>query len=432
MKLTVDQLAQRLAAEVGAAAISSEQSQRASHVVDGVMPALICSPASAEQIAAALRVCVEAEAAVIPWGGGTAMAIGNPPRRADVALTMGRINHLVEHDDANLTATVGAGMPLADMQEIVARRKQFLPFDPPFPSRATVGGIVAANLNGPRRSCYGSVRDLVIGMKVVLGSGEQIKAGGKVVKNVAGYDMCKLFVGSLGTLGIITELTLRVAPIPETSATVIAAGALTEVLRFVDELSRSPLLPAAVALVNSRAMDGARLDWQVAIRCEGFAETVTRHLADGQAMAQRLGLGVANMRDGADGQLWERIRDFPLQKGRVVYRVTVPRASVAEAVRAIQGSNGSEFQPMILSDPLTGTLWVTEPERHTSPRRFADLLALAQRCGGHAVMLAVPANVKENIDVWGPPPPTLALMRAIKNQFDPKGVLNPGRFLAGI
>jgi len=432
MKSTIDQLAQRLGAELGAAAVVTEPSVLASHVVDGMQPALVCSPATAEQIAAALRVCVETEAAVVPWGGGTAMGVGNPPRRADVALTMGGVNHLVEHDDANLTATVQSGITLTALQEILARQKQFLPFDPPFPARATIGGIVAANLNGPRRSCYGSVRDLVIGMKVALSSGELIKAGGKVVKNVAGYDMCKLFVGSLGTLGILTEVTLRMAPIPETAATVVAAGGLTKVLKFVDELSRSPLLPAAVALMNSGALGAGQNDWQAAIRCEGFAETVTRHLSDSQAMARQLGLGAEILRDNADGQLWDRVRDFPLQTGRVVNRVTVRRASLAECAQAIEDWNTPGFQPAVVSDALTGTLWVAEPERQTLPQRFADLLSLALRCGGHAIMFTAPADVKKNIDVWGPAPPTLVLMRKIKNEFDPKAVLNPGRFVGGL
>ncbi|MBI2364412.1 MAG: FAD-binding oxidoreductase [Deltaproteobacteria bacterium] len=432
MKSTVDQLAQRLGVELGAAAVITEQSVLASHIVDGMQPALVCFPAAAEQIAAALRVAAEAEAAVIPWGGGTAMQIGNRPRSLDVVMETGRLDRVIEHDGANLTATVQSGMTLMALQEVLARQKQILPFDPPFPARATIGGIVAANLNGPRRSCYGSVRDLVIGMKVSLASGEVIKAGGKVVKNVAGYDMCKLFVGSLGTLGILTEVTLRVAPIPETAATVVAAGALPKVLRFVDELSRSPLLPAAVALMNSRALGAGQNDWRAAIRCEGFAETVARHTNDALAMAQRVGLGAEILRDSADGQLWDRVRDFPLQTGRVVYRVTVARASVAESVRAIREWNGSEFQPAILSNPPTGTLWVAESERQTSPQRFADLLSLAPRCGGHAIIFAAPDDTKKNIDVWGPPPPTLALMREMKNQFDPTGLLNPGRFVGGL
>jgi glycolate oxidase FAD binding subunit len=432
MKSTVDQLAQRLGAELGAAAVVTEQSALASHIVDGMQPALVCFPSTAEQIAAALRVSVEAEAAVIPWGGGTAMSIGNRPRALDVVMATSRFNGVIEHDHANLTATVQSGTTLTALQEILARQRQFLPFDPPHPARATVGGIVAANLNGPRRSCYGSVRDLVIGMKVALASGEMIKAGGKVVKNVAGYDMCKLFVGSLGTLGILTEVTLRMAPIPETSATVIAAGALPKVLQFVDELSRSPLLPAAVALMNSGALGVGQNDWRAAVRCEGFAETVTRHLADSQALAQHVGLGAEILRDSADSQLWDRVRDFPLQTGRAIYRVTVPRASVAASVRAIHDWNGSEFQPAILSDPLTGALWVADAERQTSPQRFADLLSLAQRCGGHVIIFAAPADAKKNIDVWGPAPPTLVLMRKIKNQFDPKAVLNPGRFVGGL
>ena len=432
MKSTIDQLTQGLAAEVGAATVVIEQSALVSHIVDGMQPAIVCSPAAAEQIAAALRVCAEAEAAVIPWGGGTAMQIGNRPRALDVVMKTSRLDRVIEHDGANLTATVQSGIALTALQDILKGQNQFLPFDPPHPARATIGGIVAANLNGPRRGCYGSVRDLVIGMKVVLVSGELIKAGGKVVKNVAGYDMCKLFVGSLGTLGILTEVTLRVAPIPETSATVIAAGGLPKVLPFVDELSRSPLLPAAVALMNSGALGAGQKDWQAAIRCEGFAETVARHTSDALAMARHTGLGAEILRDNADGQVWDRVRDFPLQTGRLVYRVTVPRASVAESVRAIQDWNRSEFQPPILSDPLTGTLWVAEPERQTSPQRFADLLSLARRCGGHAIIFAAPADAKNNIDVWGPAPPTLALMRKIKRQFDPKGLLNPGRFVGGL
>jgi len=432
MKCSIDQLAQRLGAELGAAAVVTEPSVLASHIVDGMQPALVCFPSTAEQIAAALRVAAEADAAVIPWGGGTAMQIGNRPRSLDVVMQTSRLDRVIEHDDANLTATVQSGIALNALQDILRGQNQFLPFDPPFPARATVGGIVAANLNGPRRSCYGSVRDLVIGMKVALASGELIKAGGKVVKNVAGYDMCKLFVGSLGTLGVLTEVTLRMAPIPETAATVIAAGGLPEVLQFVDELSRSPLLPTAVALMNSGALGAGQNDWRAAIRCEGFAETVARQTSDALAMARHAGLGAEILRDSTDGQLWNRIQDFPLQTGRLVYRVTVPRGSVAESVRAIQDWNRSEFQPPILSDPLTGTLWVAEPERQTSPQRFADLLSLALRCGGHAIIFAAPADAKKNIDVWGPAPPTLALMREMKNQFDPKGLLNPGRFIAGI
>lgn len=432
MKLPVDQLGQRLAAELGADAVKLESRSLTDHCVDGKQPSLVCSPDTPEQIAGALRICAEAAAAVIPWGGGTAMPIGNPPRAVDVVIDTHRLNRIIEHDHANLTATAQCGITVSTLQALLARQNQFLPFDPPYAARATIGGVLAANLNGPRRAYYGSVRDLVIGMKVVLASGAPIKAGGKVVKNVAGYDMCKLLIGSFGTLGIITEATLRMAPLPETTATVAAAGALSEVLQFIDELSRSFLLPAAMVLVNFQGAFDRREDWQVLVRCEGFAETVARHVADAQALARRIGLAIEDMSDSDQRRLWAHIQDFPLQPERLVFRVTVPRAAVAQCARTIEEGGTAEIRPAIMSDALTGTLWVAEPESRLSAQRFAQWLSLAERCRGHAVMHAAPPKVKENIDIWGPPPPAFPLMRALKQQFDPEALLNPGRFVGGL
>ncbi len=221
-----------------------------------------------------------------PMAGGTAMALGNPPRQADVVLKLSRLDRVIEHDSANLTVSAQCGMTLSAIQSALAAQKQIVPIDAPHPARATIGGIVSANLNGPRRSCYGSVRDLVIGMKVVLASGESIKAGGKVVKNVAGYDMCKLFVGSLGTLGIISEVTIRVAPMAERAATFVCRGTLAEARRFIDELSRSQLLPAAVFLLSEQTPK----DWRIAVWSEGFEETVERHLRELQTVVTPVGM----------------------------------------------------------------------------------------------------------------------------------------------
>src|SRR5207249_1217396 len=211
------------------------------------------APKDTDELCAILRVCDASGAAVIPWGGGTAMHWGNPPSRADVVISLEQFNRLVEHDDANLTATVQAGMRVAALQELLGGRHQCLAVDPPDTQHSTIGGTAAANINGPRRMAYGGVRDLVIGMKMVLATGEQVKAGGKVVKNVAGYDLCKLFVGSLGTLGIITEVTFRMAPRPESAASFLASGSLAQCIRFVGQIFSSPLLPAAVTLIGPDA-----------------------------------------------------------------------------------------------------------------------------------------------------------------------------------
>ena len=435
MKLSDDQLARQLESELGTDAVTDESVTLASHQVDGKQPVLSCSPATPEQVAAALRICSEAEAAVTPWGGGTAMAIGNPPRKVEVVIGLNRLNRVVEHDDANLTATLAAGMTLTNVQEVVAARKQFLPFDPPHPAHATIGGTIAANLNGPRRSSYGAVRDLVIGMKVALASGEQIKAGGKVVKNVAGYDMCKLFVGSLGTLGIITEATLRMSPVPETAATLVATGTPSSVIELASEIARSQLNPTAMFISNYQVWKiagGARSDWQLGIWSEGFEENVHRHLHDAETMAQRIGLKREALGDKSHQQYWDEIRDFLLRRERLVYRVTVPRAAVAVIMNAIADCKTADFDPAIVSDAAVGTIWIAAAANRTSAQQFPKLLALARERAGHAVMLTGPPVYKEGVDVWGSPPPGLSLMREIKREFDPKGILNPGRFLGGM
>jgi glycolate oxidase FAD binding subunit len=435
MQSSSDRLAQLLEGELGADAVSSEPSLLVAHSVDGKDPAVLCFPASPEQVTAALRLCSEANATVTPWGGGTAMRIGNSPRQVDVVVGLERLNRLVEHDQANLTATVQSGHRLTALQEVLAQHNQFLPFDPPYAARATVGGVIATNLNGPRRSYYGSVRDLVIGMKVVLASGERIKAGGKVVKNVAGYDMCKLFVGAVGTLGIITEATLRMGPIPETAATVVATGTLPLVWQLADGLSRSKLLPSAVFLLSPEADKADNLEqngWHLAVCCEGFEKNVARHLHDAQDTATRIGLGTEILKASDHSGFWDEVGDFPLQAGRLVYRVTVPRASTLAIIQMIHSWSTMDFRPRIVSDTAMGIIWLSLDAKQDAIKWFAKLVAEAREHRGHAVMLAAPTNLKADVDVWGPAPPTLSLMREIKRQFDPKNLLSPGRFIDGI
>jgi glycolate oxidase FAD binding subunit len=341
-----------------------------------------------------------------------------------------RMNQVIEHDPANLTVTVQNGITLAALQRVLLPQRQFLPFDAPFPAKATIGGTVAANLNGPRRGYYGSIRDLVIGMKVALISGEQIKAGGKVVKNVAGYDMCKLFTGALGTLGVISETTVRVAPIPETTATIIVSGELPETSQFVDALSHSVLLPAAVMLLNSQQQRGAVKQWQAAIWFEGFDVSVARQLSDADKLAREYGLDTVIVRGSGHKELWDGLRDFPLAANHCVYRVTVPRAAVGKFIEAVGETTAS--LPAVVSDVVTGTIWLSCEANQPATAIWPQLISLATAHRGYAVMFSAPYQLKAGLDIWGPPPPTFPLMRKIKQQFDPKGLLNPGRYIAGL
>ena len=433
MKVAIDQLAAKLESVLGTGAVESNSRTLASYTVDGKFPSILCTPGDPEQISAALGICAEADASVVPWGGGTAIGLGNIPRRANVVIEMKRLNGLIEHDDANLTASAQAGMKVDSLQNILGQRNQFLAIDPPSPARATIGGLAAANSNGPRRLLYGGVRDLVIGMKMVLANGQQIKAGGKVVKNVAGYDMCKLFVGSLGTLGVITEVTFKLAPIPESAATLVAYGPLSQGLRLVEELSQSPLLPAAVAILStdvSKATNIALEMPSVAVWAEGFEEAVARHLRELQGLAGRIGLRAEILRDDSHELLWDQVRDFAANGDNVLYRITVPPACVTEVAAKIEHWSASERPVRFIAHAGSGVVWVSLDTDPSAAAWFPRLTALAQQRRGHVVMAAAPTELKQGVDVWGPSPPSLAIMREIKQQFDPQGILSPGRFIA--
>jgi glycolate oxidase FAD binding subunit len=430
MTATLDRLTLNLESALGTDLVSRESSVLSGYAMDGKPAKLVCLPTTAEQVTTILRICAEAKTALSPWGGGTGVNVGNPPREPCVAIDLSHLNRVIEHDHANLTVTAQSGITLAALRETLLPQQQFLPFDAPRPAKATLGGTIALNMNGPRRGFYGGVRDLVIGMKVALITGEQIKAGGKVVKNVAGYDMCKLFTGALGTLGVITEATVRVAPVPETGASIIVSGSFTDLVQFADRLSQSPLLPAAVMLTNFQQPHGAGDDWQVTLWCEGLAEHVARHLSEVEILARQLGMAITILRDHAHLELWDAIQDFPLKDERCVYRVTLPRAEVASYIAAV--SQMIKSPPALISDLVMGTVWLSWPADSQAAILWTQLTSLAAARRGHAVIFAAPAQLKEGHDVWGAPAATHALMRKIKQQFDPNELLNPGRFIAGI
>ena len=422
MKISPDALAERLAREIGSGTVSADPAILGRHSVDSKIPIALCQVFGVEDIGAILRICAEAGAAVVPWGGGTLMSLGNLPRRADVVLALDKLSRLVEHDDANLTATVEAGMTCAAFQRALAERRQFLPVDPPRPEQATLGGLAAANINGPRRALYGGMRDLVIGMKMVLATGERVKTGGKVVKNVAGYDLAKLFIGSLGTLGVITELTFRVSPLPEVAASFVATGAMERCLAFAKEIGGSPLLPSALVIAGAAAQGACRaVAW-----VEGFEEGVARHIKDLTAAAGRAGLEAHVLRAAAHESLWQELGGFGWSGGGILCRLTVPAASIEKILSRLTSSGALGGYTAHYG---SGAIWaLLEPSR-AGLEVYRGFAAAARECRGHAIVASAPAALKQDIDVWGEAPATLALMRRIKQQFDPDGILSPGRFV---
>lgn len=407
--------------------ISVEQQLEMS--VDGFLPAKIMHPADAEDAARGLRLCDLTPAGVVVWGGGTEMRLGSAPRRYEIALSTERMTRLLEYEPADLTCRVEAGMRVADLQATLLAHGQRLPLDPPYPERATVGGMLAANTNGLSRARHGTVRDWVIGLAVAYPSGKVGRAGGKVVKNVAGYDLMKLHTGALGTLGVIAEVNFKVQTRPEAELTLLAhfedaaAG-----MRAGIELAHSYLAPSAMILVDRNTLwkCGLTADWRwaLALKLEGYA----REIQPAQEAAASVVRAAGGRLEGqaAPTRFWESARDWsaPLEDTEVVISASTSLTGW-QRLLPVAEAGGS-----LMAQPAAGIFHL-----RVAPATAAgalDSLRLAAGSEGRVVLARAPAALKKTLDVWGAPPPAFPLMRAIKQALDPNGILNAGRFVGGI
>ncbi len=445
----MSELAKTLEGILGAEHVRADgEAQR--YAVDGVAPAAVVFPGSVEEVSVVLAACSQARAAVVPWGGGTSMGLGAVPPRVDVVLGLARLNHVLDHEPGDMTSTVQAGMVLREYQAILGRHRQFLALDPPAAERATIGGILAANASGPRRLRYGTARDLLIGERVVHADGTVTKGGAKVVKNVTGYDMNKLYVGSLGTLGVIVEATFRLYPLPPAERTWVApfptaAKAREAIAKILD----SPLVPTAVELLNETAaaevgrrsgLDPGKGAAVLAVAVASVPEAVEAQLRAVQGMGREVGGGAGHMLDGdAHDRFWAAVRDFAVAEGTtMVLKASVLIAKVADALwqgESIAAKQG--LRVAVISEAGTGIVRYHFQAEGADPfgrlaGAVAPLRAFATEARGSLVVLQAPPEVKAAVDVWGSVGDGFPLMRGLKEQFDPERVLNPGRFVGGL
>lgn len=430
--------------------------QLADYAIDGVVPTAVLLPGSEEEIAAILRLACDNDYVVVPCGALTKREFGAVPERVDILLKMDRMNKLLHYDAGDLTLGVGAGMTVAEVQAILAKNSQFLPLDPMLPERATIGGVLAANANGPMRSGFGGLRDYCIGINFVTGHGKIAKGGGKVVKNVAGYDLMKLMIGSMGTLGVITSANFKVFPLPNKTCTFICeCEDLTAAATLRDGIVASPLAPMCLEMVSPRAheyLSGKtdvrdpddyaplkRMDpgtaWSVVLRAGGSEIVLKRYRGElGEAATREL--------QGKDEiTFWRRLADFEdaifaRHRNAMVMNVSVGPAGVSQAYEAAEhsavehnllgacvgraaiGSLVFAFMPLGVDPP--------------SAMQFANVASsLRGRLprGSSAVVVRCPREAKERFDVWGSTANDLELMRGVRNVMDPNKVLNRGRFI---
>lgn len=411
MSVTATDVEPRLA-EAAAGAVRDPTEQDS---VDGVAPRFVVSPSTTEQVCAVLALAHEAGLAVVPRGTGSKLGWGSPPERCDVVLDLTGLDRLVEHTAGDLVAIVQSGRRLADLQNDLGGAGQRLAVDPP--RSGTVGGLVATAATGPVRLFAGPVRDLVIGTTVVRADGVLARSGGKVVKNVAGYDLGKLLSGSFGTLAVVTEVAVRLHPLTASSQwATVPVSSTTQAQDAVLRVAHSQLVPS-----------GCELDWRdgsgtLALRMDGLVEGVEDRIA---LAVDLLGPGAEASPTAPD---WWGTEPTG---GDVLLKITHETASLATLLDVIdQTSRAVGAEAHTRGSAVVGTEYATVPG--VAAPAFVDAVrSAANRFGGTVVVLDAPPEVKNELDVWGPVR-GLDLMRRVKEQFDPSRVLSPGRFVGGI
>jgi glycolate oxidase FAD binding subunit len=393
--------------------------------IDGRLPKLVVEPGSNEELARALAAAAAAGLGVAPRGGGSKMDWGSLPRRVDLVLSTRRLNRVLEHAWADMTATVQAGCTVEELQRTLAGRRQRLALDPLWPARATVGGILATNDSGALRLRYGALRDLVIGITVALPAGEIVKSGGKVVKNVAGYDLHKLMIGALGTLGVIVEAVFRLYPAPRAEQTVSLAVEPAAALNRIAQQIKA--LPAEVTGLQIRAGSGAQTI--VDVRFEGesrSAQDSVRSLPGAQA-------GRVPARE--PGDVWQaRERLWQGAETSLVCKLSILPAQLDELLELLNQVAAAHRVEWKIVAQATGLCTLRLEHRDAPALRAAldHLRDALSGAGGSVSVLRCPPQIKAQIDVWAEAGAALSLMRRVKERFDPNWILNPGRFVGGI
>ncbi len=376
--------------------------------IDSFGPVPVRRPASAADLCALVREARAARHALYPVGGRTALDYGLTPTEPGVACDTTALSGVIDYPARDMTVTVQAGVTLAALRAVLAKEGQWLPVDVPEPDRATLGGAVAANAGGPRRYGYGTLRDYVIGISVVTDDGVEVKAGGRVVKNVAGYDLMKLHIGALGTLGVVTQLTLKVKPKPEARAAVAFGCDAAALAGVLDLLAASKTRPVAVELLNRAAWAAAGLapapaaDWVVVVGFEEKAAAVKWQVS--ALLAELTAVPARDATELADTAALDALAALQVRpESRFIGRLSVLPSKLAEAVRSRAG--------LVHAHALTGVVWLHADD---APPEGAAVV----RC---------PAAQKAALPVWGAPRSDWELMRHIKRTLDPDNVFNPGR-----
>lgn len=389
-------------------------------------------PNTQEELAAIVAGAYQHRWRILPCGHASKLHWGGVVDGVTLVVSTERLNRLIDHAVGDLTVTAEAGISFAQLQDTLGQAGQFLGIDPSYRDRATLGGIIATGDTGSLRHRYNSVRDMLLGISFVRSDGELVKAGGRVVKNVAGYDLMKLLTGSFGTLGIITQATFRVYPLPQESQTVVLSGDPNSLAQATQTLLSSALTPVCVDLLSVQASQTLELGHSMSlmVRFQSISESVTQQAARLTEVSVALGLTATVYSHGDEETLWNRAAQLmspPVQDDMIVCKIGVkPMQAIAVLDQLTQLMPMAQI--VVHAGSGLGRLTV-------SGVRSTQLQAARSQCestGGFLSILQASIDLKHQIDVWGYRGNALELMKRVKHQFDPEHLLSPHRFVGGI
>ena len=399
------------------------------------------APESVEALGELVAGCDAGGRKILIVGGNTLAGMGFPPRRADVTLATSKLDRVIDYEPENLTIAAQAGAVLQSIAVLLAKRRQFVPFDAPRPHYATIGGTLAAGWLGPRRHLYGRPRDYLIGTAAVLADGTLVRAGGMVVKNVAGYDMSRLYVGSFGTLAVLVQANLKTLPLPPCARAFLAPLPERSRAHAFQVLATLPIRPAAAFWIDGfhNSIDGEDGDeGRIFALLEGSEAVLERSTRDLRSALGRAGVAETRVVDAGARESFERIVDAyvaSLGERSITYRfLSFPETSIERALAVHELAARLELRCETIVDALNGDVIarVSDLDSRALGAKIESFDETLHRSERQAVVLAGEHPHRASLDVWGSPAPAIERMRELKRRFDPNGTFNPGRFVGGI
>ncbi len=447
----------RMAEIAGVANATSDPAQIAPYQIDGKSPTAVVRPDSSEEVVEIVKFAAREKLAIVSAGARTKLGIGMPPRQYDIALDMTRMNRIVAYDPGDLTLSVEPGIRLHKIASALAEHRQFLPLAVPFANRATAGGTIASGVDSPLRQIYGTARDFVLGMEFVTGDGIAAKSGGRVVKNVTGYDIHKMMIGALGSLGVITRINFRTFPLPRATRTCIATfRGPTSACDLRHAIAKSVLRPQTAEILAAAGNSTAELGRRAAVSFENNRWSVVVSFVGDEQVLDRDRRELEALARGVDRSALESFTELRAEPAENVSRYIadlpaailehLPHAAIFKIsglpadLAGLAGGIRSIALPWLVMMRGLGLTYLAllPPDRSEGSLRLlkqecARILSLSGKAPwGRCVLLWCPTELKSEINVWGAPAGDFSLMQKLKSVFDPSGILSPGRFMGGI